>query len=71
MPLTQLLRLWAPNVLDAADATRPDGPQAFWNIVTQLDGSIAKAAEEHVRKSLQLAGKDGEPPPDPYARGAS
>jgi hypothetical protein len=38
LPLTLLLRLWAPAVLDAADATRPAGPQEFWDAVRQLVG---------------------------------
>lgn len=68
LPLTMLLRLWAPNVLDAADAKRPNGPQAFWDTVTQLDSAVASAAEEHVRRSLEVVNVEGKSPPDPYAR---
>lgn len=68
LPLTMLLRLWAPDTLEAADATRPDGAQAFWSTVTRLDHAVASAAEEHVRRSLEVANREGQSPPDPYAR---
>ena len=68
LPLTMLLRLWAPNTLEAADATRPESAQAFWSTVTQLDHAVASAAEEHVRRSLEVVNLDGQSPPDPYAR---
>ena len=67
LPLTMLLRLWAPDVLDAADATRPAGPQEFWNAVTRIDPSVAVAAERHIRESL-AAIDAGASPPDPYER---
>ncbi|MBB4569048.1 hypothetical protein [Rhizobium leucaenae] len=67
LPLLQLLRLWAPTVLNAADETRPEGPQAFWDTVTKLDAEVARAAEAHTRYCLEVAMPKGLPAPDPYS----
>ena len=68
LPMVRLLRLWAADVLVAADATRPTGPQAFWDKVAQLDPATAKAIEEHMRQCLQVAVLKGLPASDPYTR---
>lgn len=68
LPLVRLLRLWAPDVLDAADALCPAGPQEFWEAVVCLDPGTAKAAEEHVRQCLDVTIPQGLPAPDPYMR---
>lgn len=68
LPLLQLLRLWSPDILEAADAKEPAGPQEFWDTVIDLAPTTAKAAEEHVRYCLEFTIPKGQRAPDPYAR---
>lgn len=67
LPLVKLLRLWAPDVLNAADAQRPSGAQEFWEIVSCLDPATAQAAENHVRQCMDITIPQGLPAPNPYA----
>lgn len=68
LPLLELLRLWAPAIIERADSTRPSGPQEFWETVTRLDPTTAKAAVDHARHCIEVTIPAGLPAPDPYAR---
>lgn len=68
LPLVKLLRLWAPNVLDAAGAEGPAGPQEFWEIVSRIDPTTARAVEQHVRQCVDVTIPQRLPAPDPYLR---
>ena len=68
IPLLECLRLWAPDVISQADATRPAGPQQFWDAVVHIDPATAQDAVSHVRQCLDVTIPGALPPPDPYAR---
>ncbi len=68
LPLTLLLRLWAPATLEAADLKCPANPQAFWDAVIEIDPVTAQAAQEHTRYCLDVAIPKGLSAPDPYSR---
>lgn len=60
--LLNLLRLWAPEAVDRADATSPSNPQEFWERAMGIAPEASRRALEHVR----ICDEDGDRP-DPYA----
>lgn len=66
LPMLQLLRLWAPDVLSRLDAMSPSTPQDGWDRARLSFPDVATAVERHVIYCIDVAHPQGLPPPDPY-----